>query len=63
MNNTHEATPIRHKPKKQPSLKSRVSAKMAVGDIKGDINIVVSKESVLPPSNETKARLQEKSYK
>ena len=33
---------------------------MSEGDIKGAINIVVSKETVLSPSNETKMKLQEK---
>ena len=33
-----------------PELKLRVSAKMAVGDIKGAINLVTSKETIMPPT-------------
>ena len=32
--------------------------KLAMGDVRGAVNLVTSKESILPPSEETKLRLQ-----
>ena len=39
---------------------SRVAAKLSMGDVRGAVNIVTSKESILPPSPETKTLLQVK---
>ena len=46
--------------KNVPSLKNRVSVKMAQGDIKGAVNILTSKDSILQPSDSALSRLQEK---
>jgi hypothetical protein len=39
---------------------SRIAAKLGMGDVRGAVNIVTSKESILQPSLETKALLQVK---
>jgi hypothetical protein len=39
---------------------SRVAAKLGMGDVRGAVTIVTSKEAILPPSQETKAKLQVK---
>ena len=49
-------------PKQQnpPTLKKQVSSKMAVGDIQGCVRLLVSKDTILPPSDEVIQRLKEK---
>ena len=44
----------------QSNLASRVSAKLSMGDVKGVVIVVTSRESILPPSQEIKSRLQDK---
>ena len=44
----------------KPDLKGQVSAKLAMGDVRGAVNLVTSRESILPPSNDTKLKLQSK---
>jgi hypothetical protein len=44
----------------QPILASRVSAKLGMGDVRGAVMVVTSRESILCPSQETKALLQAK---
>ena len=39
---------------------SRVAAKLGMGDVRGAVTIVTSKEAILPPSQETKVKLQVK---
>ena len=46
--------------KKQPSLKQQISTKMAVADIKGAVRILVSKDSLLSPSEDTINKLKQK---
>lgn len=43
----------RKKAKSKSTLANQVSAKLALGDVKGAVNLVTSRESVLTPSNET----------
>ena len=52
--------PTGKKPRKPATLKSRVSAKMAVADIQGAVRILTSKETILPQSSETVKKLKEK---
>ena len=44
----------------QSTFGSRVAAKLGMGDVRGAVNIVTSKESILSPSQDTKALLQVK---
>ena len=44
----------------QSTFGSRVAAKLGMGDVRGAVNIVTSKESILPPTQETKELLQVK---
>ena len=44
----------------QSTFGSRVAAKLGMGDVRGAVNIVTSKESILSPSKETKTLLQAK---
>ena len=44
----------------QSALASRVTAKLSMGDVRGAVTVVTSRESILPPSLETKKMLQAK---
>ena len=55
-----EEISVKKKKKGPPSIEQRVSAKLADFDVQGAVRILTSKESVLQPSAETKAKLQEK---
>ena len=48
------------KNRKPPSLKNQVSAKMAVANIKGAVRLLVSKDTILPPSEATTQKLKGK---
>jgi hypothetical protein len=41
----------------EPMFASRVSAKLAMGDLRGAVTVVTSREAILPPSQETKELL------
>ena len=38
----------------------QVSVKLSMGDVRGAVNLVSSQESILPPSEDTKQKLQSK---
>ena len=44
----------------QSALASRVTAKLSMGDVRGAVTVVTSRESILPPSKETMEMLQAK---
>ena len=50
----------KRKPPSKPNISKQVSIKLAMGDVRGAVNLVTSKESILPPSEETKIKLQAK---
>ena len=57
-----------NKPKEQKNKKGRskpdfcdqVAKKLAMGDIRGAVNLVTSRELILPPSEDSKQKLQSK---
>ena len=48
------------KPPSKPNFRKQVSLKLAMGDVKGAVNLVTSKKLILLPFEETKLKLQTK---
>jgi hypothetical protein len=51
---------LQPKPRNPSTLKQQVSVKMSQGDVKGAVRLLVSKESILPPSEDTIKKFKEK---
>ena len=46
--------------KSKPDFSDQVSVKLSMGDVRGAVNLVSSQESILPPTKDTKLKLQSK---